>query len=781
MVSETQGIWLDIVYNGETLFGMLKVREKDRMIDQSLLTPHAQGIVKLVESLAQESGKSAIGIHHWLKVLLSDNAGLLTRMAISFEPAEVIKKFERDFHTPDNCDTFPVSRILQKAYFRASKLGKGKIGVRDIAAAVLVASGYDLKDPSDPIKQGGEVIETVEPPSDDREKVQVPPPVQDLGADPVETAPSETVAQTVKSKEIQFKIAAPDILKKFGRDVTQQVIDGTLAPVIGREEERQLLVETLCRRTKRNPILVGPAGVGKTAIVEGFAQMIVAGDVPDVLKGQRVVAIQPSAMIAGARYTGELEKRMQGMIEAASQDGIILFIDEFHSAIGTGGMAGASDMASILKPALARGDLACIAATTNSEYRRFVEPDGALERRFQPIRVNELSPENTLKILKSLAEMLTEDYHITLASEVPDRIIEFGKKYMHNRHFPDKAVDLLEQCFAYAVANELDAISLVEAQNVAQRMIGMPLDLGARIENLQDLLQRETPLNNEDIAKLVNRLQVTMRGLDLRNDRPNAVLLLMGAMQENSRSVSRSLSKALFNVPDRVVTIDLSRMTQPEDLNLLVGAPPGYVGYSDFLPLHRVVQMPWCILRLEHIDLCHPQIRSVLTQAFSEGVIMDGRGQSIFLSDTIVLLTTALSPMAVRSIGFAREVPVEADIQDFVAAKLGADFAEQVDIYVHEKFETDLDRRTWIQEVLLETLSAHYEQQGLTLVWDPSILDWLEDQKLALLVSEWLRYLDDMVTPAIVRVLPDFDQVEKKTIHICYDSGVIVRVDDEVS
>jgi ATP-dependent Clp protease ATP-binding subunit ClpC len=743
------------------------------MSDKYALTPHAQGIIKLVEDLAGESGKPEIGIHHWLKVLLSENAALLNRMAVSFDPSDVTKKLEGNFRV----SVFSISQILKTAHFRASALGKGKIGVRDIAAAVLVASGYDLKDPCDPIKQEEKSDGLLKPQSDQKGTSSVPVPVEETPDD--DQPVSEEGQPASEESGVTFKIATPEILKKFGRDVTQQVLDGILSPVIGREEERQLLVETLCRRTKRNPILVGPAGVGKTAIVEGFAQRIVAGDVPDVLKGQRVVAIQPSAMVAGARYTGELEKRMQGIIEAASQDGIILFIDEFHSAIGTGGMAGASDMASILKPALARGDLACIAATTNSEYRRFVEPDGALERRFQPIRVNELSPAETLLIVQTLAETLTEDYQIALAPEVPERIVEFGKKYMHNRHFPDKAVDLLEQCFAHAVANELDAITLAEAQNVAQRMIGMPLDLGARIENLQKLLERETPLGTEDIAKLINRLQVTMRGLDLRNDRPNAVLLVMGAMQENSRAVSQTLSRALFNVPDRVITIDLSRMTQAEDLNLLVGAPPGYVGYADSLPLHQVVQMPWCILRLEHIDLCHPQIRSVLTQALSEGVITDGRGQSIFLSDTIVLLTTALSPSAIRSIGFAQELPVKEGIHDFVASKMGEDFAEQIDIFIHEKIETGQDRRTWIREVLLETLSIHYEQQGLTLVWDETVLDWLEAQELELLVSEWSRYLDETLTPEIIRVLPDFGQVESKTIYLSYDSGVSIRVTEE--
>ncbi len=753
------------------------------MTESFQLTPTAQGIIQLVEEMVQGQSEGQIGLNVWMKALLSGNAGLLQRMAVRFEPATVMESVEMALAANDPGKGYAVSKILKTAGSRAKSLGKNRIGVRDIAAAVLVASGYDLKDPSDPVDRdwldsGKAAAETVEGAS---EGDGPPPPDEKTSEKKSEkNVASSSGERASGGAASRFKIKTPEILKQFGRDLTQEAVDGRLPPIIGRGLERQLLIETLCRRTKRNPILVGPAGVGKTAIVEGFAQMVAEEQVPDILKGQRVIAIQPSAIVAGARYTGELEKRMQAVIQASSQDGIILFMDEFHSAVGTGGTPGTTDMASILKPVLARGELACIAATTNHEYRRFVEPDGALERRFQPIRINELSPEDTLLILRSLEALLQEDYQIAIEPAVAERILDYGKNYMHNRHFPDKAVDLLEQCFAHALANDLDTIGVVEAQAVAQRMIGMPLDLTERLEVLKKTLRRDTPLRDEEIDNLVNRLQVTMRGLDLRNTRPNAVLLLLGSMQENSRAIARALSTALFSVPDRVVSIDLSRMAQPEDINLLVGAPPGYVGYSDSLPLHQVVQMPWCILRLEHFDVCHPQIRDVLTQAISEGVITDGRGQSIFLSDAILLISTALSPDAERVIGFTPEVPTETrDVRSFIRDRLGEELMDQVDIFLYERAESGQDRETWIREVLLEALNDHYAQLGISLVWDDSLIAWLVSQKeLDLLVSEWSRFLDDAMTPVIIAALPRMEDCQEQSLRIYFDGSVQVALLD---
>ena len=373
---------------------------------------------------------------------------------------------------------------------------------------------------------------------------------------------------------------------------------------------------------------------------------------PAPLQGVRIISLQPSVLVAGADTRGDLEKRMQGILQEAAQNRVILFIDEIHTIIGAGGMVGTNDLGALLKPALARGEIAVISATTDDEYRRFIESDTALERRFQPIRVNELNPEQTFQVLSALREQLGAKYKVQVEDDVLDWLIQFGQQFMKNRHFPDKAVDLLEQSVAHAVAKGLPTLSLEDAQEVAQRMVGMPLSLETRLANLQKTLAEQGLMRPEEVQGLLNRLQVTMRGLDVRASRPNAVLLLSGAAAESSETLARTIAGALFGDPERVVTIDLSRMVHPEDVSLLVGAPPGYVGYSDTLPLHRLAQIPWCVVRFENVDLCHPSIRAVITQGVLEGRLTDGRGKPIYFSDTVIMMTAEITLQTQHSLGF---------------------------------------------------------------------------------------------------------------------------------
>ena len=427
-------------------------------------------------------------------------------------------------------------------------------------------------------------------------------------------------------------------LNFFGRDLTRAAREGKLSPLVGREAELQLVIETLLRRTKRNPVLVGPAGVGKTAIVEGLAQLIVAGRVPDLLQGVRLIALQPSALVAGASMPGELENRMQSILAEASQEGIILFIDEVHALIGAGGTAGTGDLASQLKPALARGDLACIAATTDEEYRRFIETDSALERRFQPVRVEEPTVDQTLQVLNKLGSELARLRRVEITDGVLAYLVQFADQHMRNRQFPDKAVDLLEQCVAHALAQNKRAVDVTDAEAVAQRTAGMPLNLGSRLSDLTVQLTDRALLTPADIEMLVSHLQVTLSGLCLRPVRPDAVVLLTGPAVANSEKLAETIAGVLYGSERRVVALDFGRFTSPSDISLLVGAPPGYVGYSDTLPMHRVAQLGWCVVLGTNVHACHPQVLEVFAQALASGYLTESRGRRIYLSDAIVLL-----------------------------------------------------------------------------------------------------------------------------------------------
>lgn len=565
-------------------------------------------------------------------------------------------------------------------------------------------------------------------------------------------------------------------LDQFGRDLTQAAAQGKLKPLIGRLEELHLMIETLCRNTKRNPVLIGPAGVGKTAIVEGLANQVVQGDVPALLKGARIISLQPSVLVAGTSTRGDLEQRMQSLLNEAAQDHVILFIDEIHTIIGAGGMVGTSDLGALLKPALARGEIAVIAATTDDEYRRLIEADSALERRFQPIRIQELSPELTYQVLTSLRDRLARKYQVQVEDDVLGWLVQFGQQYMKNRQFPDKAVDLLEQSIAHAVAQGSPMLSLKEAQEVAQRMVGMPLSLETRLDQLQAVLQEQGLMRPEEVSGLLNRLQVTMRGLDLRSGRPNGVVLLSGAAAELSETIARTIAGALYGDAERVVTIDMSRMQHPADVSLLVGAPPGYVGYSERLPLHRLVQIPWCVVRFENMDACHPAVRAVVNQGLQEGRLTDGQGKSIYFSDTVVLMTAHVVITVERSLGFQLkdEQGVEiGDVYRAVADSIGSELASQVDLFM-PGIQPAAISKGWIKDHMLADLAERYLKEGLRLEWDASLVDWLAQARDQFLSErDWERWIDHSLSPAIVRFLPGVGNVAAAAVLVKIEKNAL--------
>ena len=540
--------------------------------------------------------------------------------------------------------------------------------------------------------------------------------------------------------------------------------------------EIEMTVETLCRRSKRNPVLVGPAGVGKTAIVEGLAQMIVTGKVPQMLKDCRIIAIQPSVLVAGASMSGELEKRVQAVVREASQPSIILFIDEIHTIMGSGGMLGTSDMGRLLKPSLARGDIAVIAATTNDEYRRFIENDAALERRFNPVRVHELSIDETMQVMQTLRDEFVKSRTITISDEILSWLLQFGDQYMRNRHFPDKAVDLLEQCVAHAVTQGKEAVDIDDAQEVAQRMVGMPLALEDRLSELEKQLTGQGLLGKAETAALINRLQVTMRGLDMRSDRPNAIIMLTRDAKENSEMLAQVIAQAVYGGEDRVIAIDFARFLHPEDVNLLVGAPPGYIGYTDSLPLHRLAQIPWCVLRFENVDSCHPYIREVLTQTFRDGNLMDGRGKLMHLSDTIVLITADIQIETQRSLGFFQqtaEIGTD-DIEAAVRASIGEDLASQLDLVLFGAHGEEGISPEWLEQNLLNEVVQRYSKQGLQIQWDNTLIEWLmEALSQGFSDSDWERWVDNILTPALIQHLPHARAAQKETVTVKIQDGEI--------
>lgn len=392
----------------------------------SKLSPGTRTLLQLAEGLRVKYDHEAVTCRHLLQLLLERHGPMAEDLCPGLKAGPKLREVTDQLTRGEAGTPVESALIAAEAVKKAEARGKSVAYERDLAAVILEANGL------------------------------------------VVVTQTATTSQTATSKQRRsrkpsakkdkwlpdFPLDPAAALWQFGRDLTLEACDGKLPPLVGREEEIDLLIETLCRRTKRNPALVGPAGVGKTAIVEGLAQRIVAGDVPDPLRHRRIVALQASLLIAGAGTYGEIEKRMKAILAEAKQEGVLLFIDEVHSLMGAGGREGATDLASQLKPVLARGEIACIAATTDDEYRRFIERDEALERRFQPVRIQEPSAEETLQVLLRLRTDLTAAHKIEVPDEVLHWLVTFAETHMRNRHFPDKGVDLLEQVVAHALAHQ---------------------------------------------------------------------------------------------------------------------------------------------------------------------------------------------------------------------------------------------------------------------------------------------------------------------------------------
>ena len=751
-----------------------------------VLTPGAKRLVEAASQKQQQSGHAELGVAHWMLALLERHGPMAESLAQGLVAATAQNTLQGQLREAALGQPLARETVISRAVERAQSRGKPQATERDLAAVILAADGYTI------VEQPAAASASSSAPAARKAEPPAPDQAQEKGAQ--EKGAQEKGAQEKGGQEKgEQEQAAPELLQyrprakhptptleQFGRDLTREAVEAKLPPFVGREEEIQLAIETLCRRQKRNPVLVGPAGVGKTAIVEGLAHRIARGDVPEVLRGSRLLAIQPSTLVAGASVLGEVEKRMKAIIDEASQEAILLFIDEVHSIMGAGGREGTSDIASLLKPALARGALACIAATTDDEYRKFIETDSALERRFQPIRVQEMTAQQTFAVMAALRDDYAATRGVRVSDEVLGWLLDFSGRFLRNRYFPDKAVDLLEQCVAHAIAHSKTAVDQTTARTVAQRIVGMPIAIEERESTLREALLDRALFNEEEVRSLVNRLRVTMRGLDLRPSRPNAIILLIDEVAENGEAVATAISEALFGASERVVSIDFSRFTQAHDITMLIGAPPGYVGYSETLPLHRVAQMPWCVLRCENVDSCHPSVLEVLTNAISEGFLTDARGKRIYLSDTVVVLTAGIKMESQRRVpGFKQKAdaaPKESRSTARFAAEqtLGAELVDQCDLVSAEVLTTDQASRHWLRKHLLADITDRYHKQGLTLHWDESLIEWLMEQKNVYTNQrDWERFVDERLSPLLIHQLPDRDGREIKSLHLKYDEGDI--------
>jgi len=457
------------------------------------------------------------------------------------------------------------------------------------------------------------------------------------------------------------------LLDQFTIELVALAQTGKIDPVVGRVDEIERVMQTLCRRKKNNPLLVGEPGVGKTAIAEGLALRISEDDVPDILKGSKVYALDMGALVAGTKYRGDFEKRLKGIIsELAAQDDAILFIDEIHTMVGAGATSGGSmDASNLLKPALARGDLKCIGATTYAEYRNFFDKDKALSRRFAKIDVEEPSIEDTFTILKGVQHKY-EDYHnINFTDAALQSAIDLSVKYLHDRFLPDKAMDIIDEVGAHfmlrgesgvTVKPKDIEISVAKIMKLPSTVIGT--DDTKKLKTLEKDLSSHIIGQKEAIQALGTAIKRSYAGLN-GEDRPIGSFLFVGPTGVGKTALATQLAKTMHVHFER---LDMSEYMEPHTISRLVGAPPGYVGYEQGGLLTEMIKKhPHTVLLLDEIEKAHPDIMNILLQVMDGAKLTDNNGVVSDFKNVILIMTSNIGTKEANVMGFNKDNSMKTD------------------------------------------------------------------------------------------------------------------------
>lgn len=463
------------------------------------------------------------------------------------------------------------------------------------------------------------------------------------------------------------------ILEDFGTDLTQKARKGELDPVIGRAAEIERVTQILCRRQKNNPMILGEPGVGKTAIVEGLAQLMAANMVPDMLQNKRLITIDISALVAGSKYRGEFEDRMKHLIdEVKTQKDVLLFIDEIHTIIGAGSAEGSLDAASILKPPLSRGEIQLIGATTSEEYRKRIEKDAALERRFQTVTVEEPSEEQAVRVLEGLRDRYEKFHGVHYSDEALHSAVTMANRYIQDRFLPDKAIDVIDEAGARLRLrnmrhNENDEVQTEVGEKQVAEVVsistGVPVsDLTE--EETQKLLRMEDVLHErvigqdeavEAVSKAIRRSRAGLKD----PKRPMGSFIFLGPSGVGKTELSKSLAEFLFNSEDALISLDMSEYMEKHAVSRLVGAPPGYVGHDDGGQLTKAVRKkPYSVVLFDEIEKAHPDVFNILLQILEEGRLTDSQGRTVDFRNTVIIMTSNVGARDIaqeKQLGFSPE------------------------------------------------------------------------------------------------------------------------------
>ncbi|HEX6947676.1 MAG TPA: ATP-dependent Clp protease ATP-binding subunit [Acidimicrobiia bacterium] len=720
-------------------------------------TDRARRVVVLAQEEARYLNHNYIGTEHILLGLLNEGEGIAAHALESLDidlasvRDEVVKIIGQGQQSPPGHIPFTprAKKVLELSLREALQLGHNYIGTEHIllgliregegvAAQVLQSLGAELQ------KVRQTVIQLLSGPAGSEEQ---PPKSSGSASSPRESAP-----------------AGSTILDQFGRNLTQAARDGQLDPVIGRTREIERVMQILSRRTKNNPVLIGEPGVGKTAIVEGLAQRIVARDVPETLRGKSLYTLDLGALVAGSRYRGDFEERLKKVLkEIKTRGDIILFIDEIHTLVGAGAAEGAIDAASILKPMLARGELQTVGATTLEEYRKYLEKDSALERRFQPVHVDEPSLADTIEILMGLKDRYEAHHSVRFTDQAIVSAANLADRYLADRFLPDKAIDLIDEAgsrvrihrqsddpeiaridgrLAELRKEKSDAIAVedyekatrlrdeerellaqraalevssddswvIDEDNIAEvlaQWTGIPVqrlteEETSRLINMEAELHKRIIGQQDAITAVSKAIRRTRAGLkDPR--RPAGSFIFLGPSGVGKTETAKALTEFLFGDENALIQLDMSEYMEKHTVSRLVGSPPGYVGYDEGGQLTEAVRRkPFSVVLFDEIEKAHPDVFNTLLQILEEGRLTDAQGRSVDFKNTVIIMTSNLGTRDLhkKAVGF------HAEDQEVSYEYMKEKVTEELKKHFRPEFINRLDEIIVFHELTMEEIKA---------------------------------------------------------------------------
>ena len=681
--------------------------KRGETLHQTNFTQRAQTALRLAQESAAELGHGYVGSEHLLLGLLREGQGAGARVlnGAGLEAESLRAAIVRAVGSgipgalPSQGLTPRCRHIIELALAEAGRLGQGYVGTEHlllgilkegegVAIRVLAACGQNPAQLSEVLTSalGGEL----------------PPPFRGGGR--------------AKAEPDYSGAADSKLLEQFTRDMTRMAAGGLLDPVTGREEELDRVIQILVRRRKNNPALIGEPGVGKTAVAEGLARRMAAGDVPDELRSKRLLALDLSSMVAGTKYRGEFEERVKNILNEVVRAGnIILFLDELHTIVGAGSAEGAIDAANILKPALGRGEIQVIGATSTAEYRRYIERDAALERRFQPVTVSEPDRTDALAILRGVRGRYEAHHKLRITDEALEAAVTLSVRYLADRRLPDKAIDLIDEAAARVrlermaappglrelesraaqarrekeeairsqdfekaamlrdaesdFRRELDQerirwhsgqnVGEVTAQDVAQtvsRWTGVPAAALTQSEKerllaLEEDLHRRVVGQDEAVRAVARAVRRGRAGLK-EPGRPTGVFLFLGPTGVGKTELCKALAAALFGSEDALLRFDMSEYMERHTVSRLIGAPPGYVGHDEGGQLTEAVRRrPYSVVLFDELEKAHADVWSLLLQITEDGIVTDAQGRRADFRNTVIVMTSNIGAERITARG----------------------------------------------------------------------------------------------------------------------------------